>query len=230
MSPKMGAKKKKMAACVWLLMLTLASLKVSNEYYNQTEVNFSSFSSSVRYLQNNIALCWLQDGFCLSPRVLSFNWRNARFCLQLMILLCGDVHLNPGPEYPCSKCDLNVENDDKALCCDGCNQWIHVSCDQYISESIYDEMVNNPSSDQWFCALCVSSSIESNCINHLWCICLNARSLFPKRFSLLAFLSVVDADVIAITETFLDDTILSSQLLTSNYAIFRIDRNRHGGG
>jgi len=45
----------------------------------------------------------------------------------------------------------------------------------------------------------------------------------------LAFLSVVEADVIAITETFLDDTILNSHLLVSNYTFCK-DRNRHGGG
>jgi len=31
------------------------------------------------------------------------------------VLLCGDVHMNPGPEYPCGKCSLNVNDDDK-LC------------------------------------------------------------------------------------------------------------------
>ena len=36
--------------------------------------------------------------------------------------------------------------------------------------------------------------------------------------------------MIAITETFLDDTFVVSQLLTSYYAIFRRDHNRHGGG
>ena len=64
--------------------------------------------------------------------------------------MSGDVHLNPGSEYPCGKRGLNVHDDDKALCCDGCNKWIHVSCDQYISETIYDELVHQPSSDPWF--------------------------------------------------------------------------------
>ena len=41
---------------------------------------------------------------------------------------------------------------------------------------------------------------------------------------------MVYADVISFTETFLDYTILSSQLLTSDYTVFRKDRNRHGGG
>ena len=52
---------------------------------------------------------------------------------------------------PCGKCRLNVNDDNKALCSDGCDQWIHVSCDQYISESIYDHLVKSPSSDPWYC-------------------------------------------------------------------------------
>lgn len=152
----------------------------------------------------------------------------------MIILLSGDIHLNTGPDYPCGKCGLNVHDDDKALCCDKCDKWIHVSCDQYISETIYDELVQQPSSDPWFCADCVVSSITPNCTQHhsryLRRICLNARSLFPKQFALLAFLSVVNVDVIAITKTFLDYIILSSQLLASDYTIFHKDRNRHGGG
>ena len=57
-----------------------------------------------------------------------------------------------------------------------------------------------------------------------------SRSLFPKHFTLLAYLSAVDADVVAITETFLDESILNCQFLLTNYVVFRKDRNRHGGG
>ena len=81
-------------------------------------------------MKNDVVLS-CSNGYFRSPRVAGFNWRNASFCLQLIILLSGDVHLNPGLEYPCGKCRLNVNDDDKALCCD---QWIHVSCDRYISE------------------------------------------------------------------------------------------------
>ena len=38
----------------------------------------------------------------------------------------------------------------------------------------------------------------------------------------------MEADVIAIAETFLDDTIFNSQLLVSNYAIFLKDCNTYG--
>ena len=39
------------------------------------------------------------------PRVMCFNWRKHLFYLQLLLSLCGDVHLNPGPDvFPCGLC------------------------------------------------------------------------------------------------------------------------------
>jgi len=109
-------------------------------------------------MESNVAVSALDDIFCLSPRVVSSNWRKALFCLQLILLLYGDIYLNPGPEYPCSNCGLNVDDDSKALCCDDCDQWIHVSCDQYVSEPIYDYA--NPSTDSWYCCSCIDLTVN----------------------------------------------------------------------
>jgi len=59
-------------------------------------------------MEIKVVVSALDDRFCLSPHVVSSNWRNVLFCMQF---LCGDVHLNPGP---CSKCGLNVVDDSKA--------------------------------------------------------------------------------------------------------------------
>ena len=102
-----------------------------------------------------------------------------------------------------------------------------------ISEDIYDNLVQAPSTDPWYCCSCIDLAVESNCprqSSSLHCISFNARSIFPKRFTLLAYLSTIDADVVAITETFLDQSILSSQFMLKNYVVFRKDRNKHGGG
>ena len=47
-----------------------------------------------------------------------------------------------------------------------------------------------------------------------------------------AYLSAGDHefDIIAITESFLDDSIPSSLIVPSSYVGHRLDRNRHGGG
>ena len=79
--------------------------------------------------------------------------------------------------------------------------------------NIYDDLVKSPSSDPWYCCTCIDLAVDNVCprqSSSLNCICFNARSLFPKHFTLLAYLSAVDADVVAITETFLDESILNS--------------------
>ena len=62
------------------------------------------------------------------------------------------------------------------------------------------------------------------------CVCFNARSVVSKRFVLSAYVLAGDFDVVAITETFLDDSIHDSHIVPPGYTIFSKDRNRHGGG
>ena len=60
---------------------------------------------------------------------------------------------------------------------------------------------------------------------------LNARSIRNKVFDLQALLLTDCVDIIALTETWLDDNFLDSELHRNDYNIFRKDRsNRCGGG
>ena len=46
-----------------------------------------------------------------------------------VILLCGDVALNPGPmKWPCTVCGKSVKSNDRALLCDSCDNWSHTRC------------------------------------------------------------------------------------------------------
>ena len=53
------------------------------------------------------------------------------------------------------------------MCCDGCDKWVYVSCDEYLTEDVYDFMVQNPS-DPWFCSICIVDHklVSPHC--HLW--------------------------------------------------------------
>ena len=62
------------------------------------------------------------------------------------------------------------------------------------------------------------------------CLLLKARSLVNKRYEFKAMLMHRERRVVAVTETFLNDEILSSEIVTDSYNTFRRDRNRHGGG
>ena len=46
----------------------------------------------------------------------------------------------------------------------------------------------------------------------------------------MAFMYVHQFDVVAITETFLDQTIPDALIVSHGYAVFQRDRNRHGDG
>ena len=54
-----------------------------------------------------------------------------KITLMSLLMLCGDIHPNPGPrslKYPCGICSKAVTNSCKAIQCDHCDIWIHNKC------------------------------------------------------------------------------------------------------
>ena len=51
-----------------------------------------------------------------------------------------------------------------------------------------------------------------------------------KQLDLHAMISVTAPDVLVITETFLDCSIMDGEVFPQDYSLFRCDKNRHGGG
>ena len=58
----------------------------------------------------------------------------------------------------------------------------------------------------------------------------NARSLLPKLDEIGHLTATSKAAVIAVSETWLDSSILDGEVGLSGYYIYRHDRNRHRGG
>ena len=58
----------------------------------------------------------------------------------------------------------------------------------------------------------------------------NARSLFPKLDELKLLCLIHHPHLIFVTETWLSSDILNSELSITGYSLYRLDRNRHGGG
>ena len=53
--------------------------------------------------------------------------------IMVILLLSGDVHLNPGPptrtpKYPCGVSSKNVNSSHKATECEDCLMWYHIKC------------------------------------------------------------------------------------------------------
>ena len=44
--------------------------------------------------------------------------------------------------------------DHKAVCCDLCESWVHVSCDPSLFDDLYANVVQEPSTDTWCCTVC----------------------------------------------------------------------------
>ena len=74
---------------------------------------------------------------CFSPKIL--NFRSSHCHLLMVILLSGQIELNPGPgttnstlnseaQYPCGVCKDNVDEDARAILCDKCELWYHTQC------------------------------------------------------------------------------------------------------
>ena len=69
-------------------------------------------------------------------KVMELGTRHAATISILMLFVCGDVQLNPGPvpthanasTYPCGFCELHVNWSDAAVCCDECSHWFHKTC------------------------------------------------------------------------------------------------------
>lgn len=62
----------------------------------------------------------------------------ASYCL--LLLLSGDISLNPGPiRFPCMVCSRSVKSNQKALVCDACQQWSHANCAR-VDDSLYRKL------------------------------------------------------------------------------------------
>ena len=57
----------------------------------------------------------------------------------LLIALSCDVSKNPGPEFPCGHCDLEVQLDQKGVCRDDCQTWYQTDC-QNINSVLHEAL------------------------------------------------------------------------------------------
>ena len=58
----------------------------------------------------------------------------------------------------------------------------------------------------------------------------NVHSLLPKIDNLRAICTIYSPDIFCIVESWLNDTIVDSEVTIQGYSLCRLDRCRHGGG
>ena len=66
--------------------------------------------------------------------------------------------------------------------------------------------------------------------NSLSVLYFNARSIVPKFDALCSEVEIHKPDIVCLVESWLSDEVLDSEISLTNYQLYRLDRNRHGGG
>ena len=77
-----------------------------------------------------------------------------------LILLSGDVCLNPGPiKHPCSSYLKPVVRTHKSILCDECGLWAHIKCER-ISDKQYRKLMSTPEDKLFFtCSPCLAQNL-----------------------------------------------------------------------
>ena len=76
-----------------------------------------------------------------------------------LIVLSGDVEVNPGPstvKFPCKVCSKPVRRNQRGVQCDVCDEWLHTRC-VGISNAQYSEL--KQSDDPWCCTCCLGEAL-----------------------------------------------------------------------
>ena len=111
---------------LWLFLVTVVVLSRVLVHHPYSATTLGGTVGVMLYCISYVLL-FRTCGSCLcSPRAMCAVWKVHYFCSLLMhLLLSGDVHLNPGPDdQPYAFCLKLVTDDDEAICCDCCNQWL----------------------------------------------------------------------------------------------------------
>ena len=237
--------------------------------------------------------------------------------LMILIILAGDIEMNPGPRFQCrtckkyckaaekavkcedcekrfhascvnlgpvelqkiesdndswycsnckaecSLCSGAVLNSHKAVQCDKCEMWVHNNC-SFMSDSEYETMQN--SNCTWICPKCDFFNFSDSFFNEQFNLesenrfdllakghetkstetltsknsfisglkfsSININSIRGKKLELLAFIDFHQSKILAIQETKIDNSILTSELFPESfpYNVYRKDRTLNGGG
>ena len=61
-------------------------------------------------------------------------------------------------KFPCNICNRNIRENGKAVCCDVCDNWVHIRCNS-ISPSKYKELCDEDNNEPFFCIKCFNDAL-----------------------------------------------------------------------
>ena len=238
---------------IFILLAVSKDVNENNSSWNTIGANKSFLGYNYSFISNN-CLAQLNQLYALSK----LKYKNhATFC-KFLLLLSGDIEINPGPEYPCNVCQKNISLRHRVLCCKRCDTWVHKKCAN-ISEHRYKSIKNKEDGFYFDCGKCnyteefpffqeeyleesflIDSNDEENILDlkeidmfqqrGLHFIHLNINSILPKIDELRLIAAKTNAAVIGITESKIDESVLDGEIRIDGYIPVRKDRNRQGGG
>ena len=61
-------------------------------------------------------------------------------------------------KFSCNICNRNIRENGKAVCCDVCDNWVHIRCNS-ISPSKYKELCDEDNNEPFFCIKCFNDAL-----------------------------------------------------------------------
>ena len=145
----------------------------------------------------------------------------------------------------CTVCLKNVSDTHQAISCSNCDRWTHRKCTLTITKSKYKKL-SQMTSFNWFCLNCRESETpqpklnkplkldlnNSPCHfskvkkgkNELLIMHINCRSMVNKQEEVFELITLLNPDIICMSETWLDGSI-PTQYVPPGYKIIRKDRS-----
>ena len=181
--------------------------------------------------------------------------QHAVMVMLVLLVLSGDVEANPGPiRHPCTICSKCVRNNQWATLCSKCGMWTHAKyCGVSISEY---QNLSDCEDDLWLCPGCLiaelpfleadRSTCDVSCCSDdgdsevftdsqstksipsgLGVFHSNIRSIYNSLCDLKDFTFDYKSSILALSETWLDTSVVDAELTIKGYSLYCKERNRH---
>ncbi len=137
----------------------------------------------------------------------------------LTCLVNNNAHICDNNDFDMSSLENNVNHSLFALLHDSKLADVYDDTSNMSKSSSNNSILNHQTTDS-----------KSNSIDKLSVLYFNARSIKNKIADFHARVDVEKPHIIAITESWLDDTFNDGEVFPVDYSVFRNDRNKHGGG
>ena len=165
--------------------------------------------------------------------------------MELLKALTSITPKDYAGKYLCRVCLKEVKDTHRAISCDSCDSWSHLKCTDVTVKlyNYYTHLRNFP----WNCVKCRKDeqsvveklditkfkqselpdnySVVKSTNKELVIIHMNCRSVVNKREELEFIIQETDADLICLTETWLDSSVPAQSLVPDGYRIIRKDRS-----